>query len=226
MMTHRRFSFPLSARLRAFGDCSRAVAAIEMALVMPFLILMFLGSIEASRYFMISKRVSNAAANMAQLLATSTGDRHESGLIFIAQSRLLIPTLAEDSQIGPSYETLHPASLASIEFRPTSAGCSDNCTYEAFVTDSFSYDKSIGRACGKQQQISDESTPSFTGVPASLYGPGSVVVADFVYTFTPLFGARFVKNFVIHRAAFLAPRYLDTVKFQRNATRDIPVRWC
>ena len=226
MMAHRRFFIPLPARLRAFRDCSRAVAAIEMALVMPFLILMFLGAVEMSRYFMISKRVSNAAANMAQLLATSTGDRQESSLIFIAQSRLLIPTLAEDSQIGPSYETLHPAALASIEFRPTNASCNENCIYEAFVTDSFSYQKHIGRACGKLQQMSDDSEPSFTGVPASLYGPGSVVVADFVYTFTPLFGARFIKNFVIHRAAFLAPRYLDTVKFQRNATRDIPIRWC
>jgi len=219
--------------LRAFGGrCSAfardkgAVAAIELAIVMPFLLLMFLGAIELSRYFMISKRVSTAAANMAQLLATSKGERTEGELSFIIQARLLVPTLAEDTRYGISYEDQHPTSLASIEFRPTVAGCADNCTDEAFVTDSFAHQGWVGRPCGKQQKISDESAPTYTGVPASLYGPGSVVVADFNYDYRPLFGGRFINQISMHRAAFMAPRYLDTVKFQRQPDRQLPVRWC
>jgi TadE-like protein len=213
-------------RVRAFGRHTEAVAAIELALVLPFLLLMFLGAIELSRFFMISKRVSNAAANMAQLLATSKGERTEGELSFIIQARLLVPTLAEDTQYGISYEDQHPTSLASIEFRPTVAGCTDNCTYEAFVTDSFAHQWWIGRPCGKQEKISDEAEPNYNGVPASLYGPGSVVVADFRYNYAPLFGGRFINKIGIQRAAFMAPRYLDTVKFQRAPDRQNPVRWC
>ena len=127
----------LARKARAFGKCARAVAAVEMALVTPFLLLMFLGSVELSRYFMIAKRVSNAAANMANLLATSKTDLTEAELLFISQARMLVPSIAEDTPQGFSYADKHPVALASIEFRPTVAGCQDGCTYEAFVTDSF-----------------------------------------------------------------------------------------
>jgi Flp pilus assembly protein TadG len=70
----------LKGRCGAFARHTGAVAAMELALVLPFLLLMFLGAIELSRFFMISKRVSNAAANMAQLLATSKGERTEGEL--------------------------------------------------------------------------------------------------------------------------------------------------
>jgi hypothetical protein len=53
-----------------------------------------------------------------------------------------------------------------------------------------------------------------------------VVVADFNYDYRPLFGGRFINQISMHRAAFMAPRYLDTVKFKRQPDRDHPVRWC
>lgn len=218
--------FMLARKARAFGTCARAVAALEMALVTPFLLLMFLGSVELSRYFMIAKRVSNAAANMANLLATSKTDLTEAELLFISQARMLVPSIAEDTPQGFSYADKHPVALASIEFRPTVAGCQDGCTYEAFVTDSFMLAEGVGRACGKQTKIDDDAPSSFAGVPASLYGPGSAVVVDFRYSYTPLFGSRFVQAFTIHRAAFMAPRYASTVKFKRHIVNRLPVRWC
>ena len=52
-----------------FARNERAVAAVEFALILPFLILLYMGSIEASSLFTVDRRIEVISATTADLLA-------------------------------------------------------------------------------------------------------------------------------------------------------------
>ena len=202
-------------RFRHFSRADGGVAAIEMALVLPFLVLLFLGTVEISRYYLISKRANNVAASMAQLLSTSTTARPEVQLHFIAGGIYTIPTIEPDTRAaGNGVWGAHNVSLASIEFIPVDKNCqTSNCNFDAMVRYSYSVDNEKMRPCGKATKVSDNVSLTSTTLPQSLYGSGSVLVADISYAYKPLFGTRFFGEMTLFRSAFMAPRYMPIVPF-------------
>ena len=60
------------AGLIAFAGSRSGVSAVEFSLVAPLLILLFMGSIELPRAYMIGKRLDNATATMADLVSRGT----------------------------------------------------------------------------------------------------------------------------------------------------------
>jgi len=65
-MTRKRL---FKALLYRFSRNQRAAAAVEFALIVPFLILLYMGSIEASSLFTVDRRVEVIAATMSDLVA-------------------------------------------------------------------------------------------------------------------------------------------------------------
>lgn len=65
----------LSGRRRgpmAFAAARDGVSAVEFSLIAPILLLLFMGSIELPRAYMIGKRLDNATATMADLISRGT----------------------------------------------------------------------------------------------------------------------------------------------------------
>lgn len=58
--------------LFAFADSRNGVSAVEFSLIAPVLILLFMGSIELPRAYMIGKRLDNATTTMADLISRGT----------------------------------------------------------------------------------------------------------------------------------------------------------
>jgi Flp pilus assembly protein TadG len=54
---------------RRFGHEQRAVAAVEFALILPLLLLLYFGSIEAAALFTVDKRVNSVAATVGDLVS-------------------------------------------------------------------------------------------------------------------------------------------------------------
>jgi Flp pilus assembly protein TadG len=63
----------LLATLRRFGSEHRAAAAVEFALIMPFLITLYLGTIEISDLIAVDRRVNVLAGTVGDLVARSDG---------------------------------------------------------------------------------------------------------------------------------------------------------
>ena len=61
-------------RLRQFRADVRAVAAVEFALVLPLLIGLYLGSIEAASLYSTDHKVATVASTMADLVSRQRGD--------------------------------------------------------------------------------------------------------------------------------------------------------
>ncbi len=56
-------------RLRAFAGDTRAVAAVEFALVLPLMLALYLGSVEAARLFTADRKVATIAGTMGDLVS-------------------------------------------------------------------------------------------------------------------------------------------------------------
>ncbi len=202
-------------RLKNFKRADDGVAAIEMALVLPMLVVLFLGTVEISRFYLISKRVNNVAASMAQLLSTSTAARTERQLQFIADGIYTIPTIEPDTRLAGNHVwKAHNVSLSSIEFVPLDKNCQTaNCKFDAVVRYSFSVDGDQMRPCGKATKVADNVSLTRMTLPESIYGPGSVLVVDVSYAYRPLFGSKFLGELTLFRTSFMAPRYMPVVPF-------------
>src|SRR5690242_14342316 len=59
----------LVQRLRAFGNNEQGVAAVEFALIMPFMLALYFGSMEASALFTADKRVNTISATLGDLVS-------------------------------------------------------------------------------------------------------------------------------------------------------------
>lgn len=59
-------------RIRSFREEKRGVAALEFALIAPFMIALWLGSVELSQGFTINRKVSQAASVLADLVTQQT----------------------------------------------------------------------------------------------------------------------------------------------------------
>jgi Flp pilus assembly pilin Flp len=201
--------------VRRFARAETGVAALEFALVLPLLVLLFMGSIEIARFYLISKRVSNVAASISQMLSTSPKTQSVLSLNYLANSIYTVPTLEPDTMAkGGRIWGAHNVSIASIEFVPVNPSCqTSTCDFDARVKYTYSIDPEKIRKCGKATKVADGVALNHTTLPASLYGPGSVIAVDISYSYTPLFGTRFFGDLTLFRSAFMAPRYLSVLAF-------------
>jgi Flp pilus assembly protein TadG len=75
-----------------FKSCRKAAAALEMALVMPLLILLSIGSFELIRYVLIQQKVSKTVTSMSDLVARSPSlSENDMTVMFTAVSHLMEP---------------------------------------------------------------------------------------------------------------------------------------
>jgi hypothetical protein len=58
---------------------------------------------------------------------------------------------------------------------------------------------------------------SASTLPTGVFGPGSIIVVDVSYTFTPTFGAAYMPSISIERSAFMAPRNVPYVESQATS---------
>lgn len=65
----KRMRDSLRRRIARFARNEHAVAAVEFALILPFLITLYMGSIEASSLFTVDRRIEVIAATMSDLVA-------------------------------------------------------------------------------------------------------------------------------------------------------------
>jgi len=80
-------------RLRAFPRDTRAVAAVEFALVLPLMLALYLGSVEAARLYTADRKVATLASAMADLVSREKDTIKQSTLndYFTAAANIMQP---------------------------------------------------------------------------------------------------------------------------------------
>ena len=200
-----------------FWRARQAISAVEFSLVLPLLVTLMLGSVETARLITFARRVTQVSNTMVEMLAQNQANNPNEtvnmpssvtyiDLHFAIDSTMVIfPEILKDAaQKGISWKNDISISMASVYFKPNPSTCTSNCTYTANVVWNSGPNK---RTCGVPlTAASDTSAPSKTTLPADTFGPGSLIVVDIVFNYTPIFGSGLFGTITIPRSAYLAPR--------------------
>ncbi|HEY9010727.1 MAG TPA: TadE/TadG family type IV pilus assembly protein, partial [Devosia sp.] len=110
----------LSKRLRRLAADEGGAAAVEFALILPFLLLLYMGSIEASTLFTVDRRVEVISSTVADLVARwnpNQGTSIPKSILldyFKASEGIIVPYPTTDLKQVVSFVRVSTAGIASV----------------------------------------------------------------------------------------------------------------
>lgn len=174
---HRQRLSNLALRVRRFAKTwkkdARGVAAIEFAMIVPMMGVMFIGAVELSQAITVDRRVTQIASSTADLVARAETQIAQTDITDIMKvgGYIMMPYSQTPVQIIIRNVTSSPTSA-------TTAKQSWSCTY-----------KGVGAT-----QTCACSNTTYT-LPANLVSTNdSVVISEVTYNYTPLIFDYFMKK--------------------------------
>ncbi|MCJ2123640.1 TadE/TadG family type IV pilus assembly protein [Methylobacterium sp. J-077] len=227
----------LPSATRFLGD-TRAVSALEFALILPVLLILMLGGIQLTTYVNASRKVELIAQSISQMVSqamppagSNVATVNATDLHFSYDSTLvLFPYLMKDApRQGLQWWQDIAITYAAIAFTQTASNCTGtdlSACYTAAVawTSSGTTGGNYRPCVVPQLPAADTAPPNRTTLPRSVFGPGSIVAVDVVFTFRPSFGARFIPAVRIARSMYVQPRYAALVNFDPTGNDGIAVK--
>lgn len=190
------------------------MAIVEFALVFPVLLMLLLALVEVSNIVTANRRLQVVANAMAQMITqSSTGIVNYVDVQFAIDSTMvLFPLVLSDSaQKGIAWGNDISVTISSVVFSLQNPQCASNCIYNANVAWSGGSQK---RPCNFDlTATADTAAASSTTLPTDVYGPGSLVVADVVYNYTPSIWRNALPTLRLSKSVYLQPRYIPPTSY-------------
>ncbi|MDT2019267.1 TadE/TadG family type IV pilus assembly protein [Methylocella sp. CPCC 101449] len=165
--------------LRRLHRDKRGVAAVEFALILPFMLLLYLGTAELTQGLMASRKstlVARALSDLvAQLAAGSNMTDTETTNVFNAATAIM----------SPFPTTTLKMTITSVEFVANSARTNG---YDAKPRWTITRNGGTARQCAVLTPVANTAAPASNNMPNGMYGAGSIIVADVSYAYQPPFG--------------------------------------
>lgn len=178
---------PAASRLRLCARLFRrdrcGVAALEFALILPVILLLYLGGAEVTQTIIASRKATLVARALSDLVAQlpSGSELTDADLanVFAAGGAIMSPF---------STSTLR-MTITSVEFV---ARADAPYGYDAKPRWSVVRNGGSFRPCAVLTPVANAQSPSPTSLPVGLYQPGSIIVADVTYVYqAPFLGGAF-----------------------------------
>ena len=233
----RRGRDPAPAR---FAAADRGSSAVEFALIFPVLLILMLFGVQVVTYVNAVRRVEKLAASMSQMLSqpvppqgSTTATVNAQDIHFAFDSGLVIfPYLMSDgARKGIPWWQDIEIDFASIQFTQIPATtCPSNgdqspCYLANVVWTTVGTTGGNYRPCViPQTSASDTASPSRTSIPRSIFGPGSIIAVDVVFTFTPTFATKFMPPMTISRSVYIQPRYASLINYDTTNNDGIATK--
>jgi Flp pilus assembly protein TadG len=184
----------LLQKLQDFRRNERGVAAVEFALIMPFLLTLYFGSMEASALFTVDKRVNTISATVGDLVAQTDPDAAADTDPDITQATLTNYFNAAAGIISPYSKTGLKQVVSLVYVK------SDGTT--KIVWSKANGTGAVARTAG--QAFTPLSTSSVTDTVAR---GGCIVAAETTYSYKPLLGQVFTTSLTLSHTNYFVPRY-------------------
>jgi Flp pilus assembly protein TadG len=183
LFRRKRGLVPFIGRFRRDG---RGVAAIEFALILPFMAILYFGAIEVSLLIGADRKVTETASALADLVArTDTIDATGMSNVFDASRALF-----------------EPYNVSTVQMRITSL-------VEKNGAAKVDWSKSRNMAARN-------SGDTVTVEPGVLPKGGSVIMAEVTYNYQTVLGFFLKDGMRLHETFYLRPRMSDTVAWSSN----------
>ncbi len=176
----------LIERLKRFRRETRAVAAVEFALILPFLLLLYVGSIEASQLIIVDRRVTTVAGTVGDLVARADGS--------ITQAQLT-------DYFRASQGIFMPFSTTGLRQVITCVYVAANGTTQ--VRWSRGYNGGVAKTAGQTFALPTEVT--------TLSRNSYIIVSETSYSYRPMLGIVFPTAIPLYRENFHSPRFGDFI---------------
>jgi len=173
--------------LRRLSLAQQGIAMVEFALVLPVLMTLFYGTIEVTRYILITQKVEKLAHSVADMTAQSqTATLATMNQVMAAASDIMSPyTMGVNGRII----------ISSLYRAPNTANATVNWQHTGGGTlTAISQVGAVG------------ATPSMQG-GFTFEERENVISAEVYYRFSPLISTQFFGTTTIYRTAFYKPRF-------------------
>jgi Flp pilus assembly protein TadG len=183
--------------LNRFGGDRRGVAAVEFALILPILVVLYFGTVEAASLYTVDRKVTVATATVGDLVSRVNGTISSTSLtdFFQAASAILNP-----------YSTTGLQQVVSVIVVNSSTGAATVCWSRASGT-------------GATAREADSSFPIDTDSQIDQLARGSyLVVSEVSYPYLPLYGMVISSTVNLAHSEYYLPRYAEYIAISGKAT--------
>lgn len=180
------------ARLRRENE---AVAAVEFALVLPLLIALYFGSIEASALFTADRRVNTVSATVGDLFAQWDDDDGS------------IPTATQTNYFQASTGLMYPMSTTGLHI--VVSGVSISSTGVTNVVWSRGYNGATPRTVNTTYPLTQSAMMNQVSRTV-----GFIIASEVYYPYTPLLGVMFPTEVNLYHENLYIPRYAAALAVQ------------
>ena len=200
----------LAARRLRRND--EAVAAVEFALIVPFLITLYFGSIEAAALYTVDKRIDSISSTIGDLVAQwdpedgsiTTGTSGTLTDYMNASTGILSPYSTSGLKIVVSYVQVKNDGTTKIWWsKPNAAGTAKSGSYTDLAASSNAQMNTVSRG-------------------------GCVIAAEVTYSYLPLLGQVFKTALNLKHTNYFLPRFgsTDPIRLDTSTTTSVPADAC
>lgn len=177
---------PLMRPFRGLIEPSEGVAAVEFALLLPFMLLLYVGSLELSQLIVVDRRVGTITGTVGDLVSRVDGTISNSMLTdyFKVAEKIITPF--------PTVELKQVVTCLEV----SSSGV-------VTVKWSKPYNGATAHAKGDNYALPTEMINVAKSASKATY----VIVSETAYAYTPLLGIVFDQPIRMYRENFYLPRY-------------------
>lgn len=180
--------------LARFSRSERGAAAVEFALILPFLLTLYMGSIEASSLFTVDRRVEVIASTMADLISRwnpNDGTIPKSTVkdYFVASEGIITPYSTSDLSQVVSFLQVASDGTAKVLW---------SCGYNGGTA------RGANSAYTLQSNMKDLVTSGFSK-------SGFLVAAETKYPYKPVLGMVFTSAIDLRKEALFLPRFQESL---------------
>ena len=189
----------------------QAVAAVEFALIVPLLITLYLGSIEAAALFTVDKRVSSISSTVGDLVAQ--WDPETEGTLGTGSGGEHTDNMNASTGIMTPYTTSGLTIVVSL------VQVKDNGTTKVLWSTA-----NTGSAKTVNQPYTDASIADTTEMNAVSRG-GCVIASEVTYSYLPVLGAVFTTAINLRHTNYFLPRFGSDNPINLDST-SVPADGC
>jgi Flp pilus assembly protein TadG len=183
-----------------FGKNERATAAVEFALITPFLLTLYLGSMEAGALFTVDKRVNTISATVGDLVGQ--WDPDDGKLYTTATTDTLQTYFAAAKGIMAPYSTTGVKQVVSLIFVKSDG------------TTKVIWSKANGTGATARTQGASYSALGASTMTNQVARGGCIIASEMSYSYKPLLGAVFTVALNLSHVNYFIPRYGATTTIQ------------
>lgn len=182
MRFFRTLYLVLVAPLRRFAHDGKGAAAVEFALILPFMLTLYVGSIELSDLISVDRRVTVIAGTIGDLVARTNGDITQTTLTdyFTAAEEIIAPYSSTGLVQIVTCVYVNASGVATVEWSRSSSGSGARATSSVYTMPT-----------------------AITNISKSSY----VIVSETQYSYKSLFGMVIQAPISLYRENFYLPRY-------------------